>query len=282
MPFIDKSIDCNSCGRNRFKVLENEQVPYMVLKCLNCSLVFVSPLLKNEELTEHYEEHYYAEWIGSQRDKRVYMWSNRLERISRFRSGGKLLDVGCGEGLFLQIAQKHGWCVFGTEISRFAADYTSRQLGSDIYCGALTDGVFKGRDFDVVTVWHVLEHVKDPLNYLVTIRKIIKPDGILVIAVPNVNNLLMQLVYRLYKRRKLKLFSCDAKEVHLYHFSVDTLTAYLEKTGFKVVRAAPDFGTISVPQQIMNTLTAFLYYVAGVKIFNAMEIIAIPTKQDTD
>lgn len=190
------------------------------------------------------------------------------------------MDVGCGEGLFLQTAQKKNWHIWGTEISGFAAKHASKQLGTDIYCGELSDGGFKEKGFDVVTMWHVLEHVKNPKQYLRTMRKIIKKNGVLIIAVPNVNNLLMQLAYLVFKGRKLKLFTIGEKEVHLFHFSVKTLTAYLREAGFEVRGIAPDFGTIFSPQQLMNYFSATLYYILGIKIFNAIEIVAAPTSRD--
>ncbi len=90
------------------------------------------------------------------------MWQNRLNKIQRIRSSGKLLDVGCGEGLFLRLAQANGWRISGTELSSFASKLAANTLKTDIYCGELDEAKFAKNSFDVVTMWHVLEHVKSP------------------------------------------------------------------------------------------------------------------------
>lgn len=275
---MDYKATCNLCGSNNFKVVEEDQLPFRVLKCENCSLVFVHPHPDHIELKEHYNKGYYSEWVDVQREKRIRMWSDRLKKLRKFRSGGKLLDVGCGEGAFLQLATKGGWEISGTEMSSYAAEYAADILGVDIFCGELPDAGYPDNSFEVVTLWHVLEHVTDPNNYLNEIYRILKPDGLLVVAVPNVNNLVMQIAYRIFKRQRMKLFSKDEKEVHLYHFSPITVKAYLEKAGFNCLRISPDYGIIELPKKCINMISIIPYYLSGIKIFNALEVFAIPKK----
>jgi len=276
-----KSLDvrCNLCGQSNFIVLEEDQPPFRVLKCNNCSLIFVYPRPDHSELIGHYNENYYVDWIGTQKDKRIRMWEKRLDKLKRFRSGGRLLDVGCGEGLFLHLAKEHGWQVSGTEISSYAAGYASNSLNVDIFYGEILYAGFPGDFFDVVTMWHVLEHVKDPKAYLTEVRHILKPEGLLVIAVPNVNGMVMRIAYRIARRRRLKLFSKEEKEVHLYHFSADTIKAYLEKTGFECLRLAPDFGIIEGSKKLINMISVIPYFIAGIKIFNSIEVYAQPKEE---
>ena len=119
--------------------MEDDELPFKVLRCLNCSLVFVHPYPETDDLSLHYNELYYHEWIHDQKAKRIRMWSDRLNKLERYQEKGKLLDVGCGEGIFLKLAQQRGWQVSGIEISRFAAKYTSNQLGAEIFCGDLAE-----------------------------------------------------------------------------------------------------------------------------------------------
>lgn len=268
---------CNLCGCRKFKTVEEES-SFRVLRCRQCSLVFVYPHPIGSELKQHYDEDYYAEWINTQRQKRVSMWKKRLKRVQRSHSGVKLLDVGCGEGAFLDVAQKAGWEVSGTELSSYAAKYARDILGADIFCGQLFEAQFADRSFDVVTMWHVLEHVTNPKRYLAEVKRVLRPDGLLVIAVPNVNDLIMQIAYRIIKRRKLKLFSRDDKEVHLFHFSPKTIKAYLDKTGFNCLKISPDFGIVENTKKLINMISVIPYYLAGIKIFNAIEIFATPKK----
>jgi 2-polyprenyl-3-methyl-5-hydroxy-6-metoxy-1,4-benzoquinol methylase len=240
--------------------------------------VFVYPYFDLSDLHEHYNDNYYKEWLNTQKEGRDRMWRQRLGKLERFQNRGRLLDVGCGEGTFLQLAQKNGWQVSGTEVSLYAAGYTSNLLKVDIFCGELPDSRYLENSFDVVTMWHVLEHVMDPHCYLTEIHRILKPNGLLLLAVPNLNNLVMQIVYRIFKRRKLKLFSKDEKEVHIYHFSWETIKSYLEKTEFDCLSIAPDFGIIDYSKKIVNTISIIPYYLFGAKIFNAIEIFAVPKK----
>jgi len=269
---------CNLCGHNRFRVIERDESPFQVLKCQNCGLVFVHPHPKPDELKDHYCEKYYSEWINQQKNKRIRMWESRINRINKLRPCGKLLDVGCGEGLFLRLAQDNGWQISGTELSTYASKIASKTLATEIYCGQLHQACFADSSFDVVTMWHVLEHVEDPKSYLSEIHRILKPDGFLVLAVPNVNNLVMHLAYSAIRLRKLKLFSVNDKEVHLYHFSAKTLPAYFDKTGFDCLRLSPDYGVVEFPKKLINWISVIPFYTAGFKIFNAIETLAIPRK----
>lgn len=271
-------ISCNLCSNESFQVIEDEENPFQVLKCRQCSLVFVHPQPNVRELESHYDDHYYRKWMGEQKQKRCKMWKRRLDRLEKFCSKGNLLDVGCGEGSFLKLAKQKGWTVKGTEFSPFAAQYAADLLNTNIFCGDLTDAGYPENCFDVVTLWHVLEHVPDPERYLKTIHEILQPGGLLVLAVPNVNNLMMKLAYRIVKRQRLKLFHSGEKELHLFHFSPKTIRSYLKKTGFDCLKLSPDFGIIDRSKKLVNLLALVPYYLTGVKIFNALEIYALSQK----
>ena len=269
---------CNLCKHNAFKVIEEGEPLFKVLKCNNCGLVFVNPHPERNSLRRHYNKSYYSEWINQQKNRRIKMWNSRLEKIMRIKPNGKLLDVGCGEGLFLGLAQAKGWEISGTEISLYASQFASKILGEEIYCGQLHEAAFADDSFDVVTMWHVLEHVEDPKGYLTEVYRVIRPGGLLVIAVPNINNLFLRSLYRLIKWRKLKLFSAKDKEIHLYHFSPKTLYAYLEKAGFDCLRIAPDYGIVQFSKKVINWVSVIPFYIAGIKFFNAIEAMAIARK----
>lgn len=275
---FNSKIRCNLCGQSHFIVIEDDQEPFKVLKCSNCSLVFVYPQPDPAELKSHYNNGYYKEWMKAQKQERIAMWTRRLKKINKLRSPGRLLDVGCGEGTFLSLAQKNGWQVSGTEISAFASKHASGLLNTDIFHGDLPSGRFKENSFDVVTMWHVLEHVGNPKLYLSEIHRILKPEGLFVLAVPNVNNTAFQVVYRMMKRRRLKLFKIGEKEVHLYHFSPKTIKHYLYEARLECLKLSPDFGIIGMPKKIINLFAVIFYYFFRVHIFDAIEIIAIPAR----
>jgi 2-polyprenyl-3-methyl-5-hydroxy-6-metoxy-1,4-benzoquinol methylase len=204
------------------------------------------------------------------------MWQKRLKRINRVKPAGRLLDIGCGEGLFIKIAQENGWNVEGTEISKYASKVASDSTGKKIWHGEPWSAEFKTASFDVVTIWHVLEHVVNPIKTLKEARRLLKPDGLCVVAVPNVNNSFMKLVFLIIKRKRINLFSPDDKELHLYHFSARTLKKFLIHSGFTKLSIRPDYGVIDTGKKIINYVSVLPYYLLKVHYYNSIEVFARP------
>lgn len=102
---------------------------------------------------------------------------------------GKLLDVGCGNGVFLARMRKLGWDVVGVEPDGQAADIARRQFGLEVFEGTLEQAGFPDRSFEAVSLSHVIEHVYDPAALLRECRRVLKPGGKLVIVTPNTNSL---------------------------------------------------------------------------------------------
>lgn len=266
---------CNLCGCEEFHVREDDDAPFRVLECLHCGLVFVHPFPDPGGLASHYDENYYRAWLTQQKSRRIRMWRTRLDRIEHRIKKGNLLDVGCGDGSFLELAQQGGWAIHGTEYSPHASQFTGKRLGIQVYCGDLATAGYPETAFDVVTMWHVLEHVTDPMSHLLEIHRILKPSGLLVLAVPNVNDRVMQWAYRIIRGRPLKLFSQADREVHLYHFSTTTLRTYLYKTGFRCIRLSPDTGIVDRGKQFVNGFATILFHLTGLEYYNAIEVWAI-------
>lgn len=274
-PLVIRGLCCDLCTGHEFSVVE-EDPPFRVLRCLRCSLTFVHPVPERVALAEHYDGDYYREWIEQRREQRAAMWSKRLGTIEKEAARGRLLDVGCGDGLFLSEAARRGWETWGTEISPYASQHVAKALGRDIFCGELYDASFPREFFDVVTLGHVLEHVREPARYLAEIRRVIRPQGLLVIAVPNVNDIFMQVAYRIVRGRPLRLFSKEDREIHLYHFSAKTIGMYIEKAGFSVSRIGPDFGIVEPGKRLINSAAAACRYLGGLKVYNSLEVHSRP------
>jgi ubiquinone/menaquinone biosynthesis C-methylase UbiE len=271
---------CNLCGGRNCEVFEEAEPPFRVLRCRDCTLTFVHPHPKREQLAAHYDGDYYREWLSGQAARRSGIWRRRMARIERLKPTGRLLDVGCGEGTFLALARERGWQIEGTEISAYASDRVSARLGCSIFCGDMGDAGYPENSFDVVTTWHTLEHMEDPLQCLRDIFRVLKPGGILVVAVPNVNDRLMSIAYRMVRRRKYKLFSVQDREVHLYHFSEGTIREYLERTGYDTIRLSPDYGIVDFPKRLINGIAVVPHYLGGPALFNAFEVFASPRKAE--
>lgn len=268
---------CLLCNGLDFKVVEHCEEGYKVLKCLSCGLVGVYPFPQHGHIENAYSEDYYAPWIAGQRQRRIRMWKKRLKTLnSLFVNKGRLLDIGCAEGHFLELAREDGWDVTGTEISSFAVSYIREKLGLKVFQGEIIDVRLIDKSFDAVTMWHVLEHTTDPIATLKEVKRIIKDEGVFILAVPNLNNYLSQWVYRIVKGKRMHLFSPEDRELHLYYFTTATIKLALEKAGFKVIKIKPDMGIIQSEYKVLNHIAKGFGFLISKMITDAIEVHAIP------
>jgi 2-polyprenyl-3-methyl-5-hydroxy-6-metoxy-1,4-benzoquinol methylase len=276
---MSKNVDKNACvlcNRSYSTVIEKCAGGYQVLKCSGCGLFYVDPIPSKELFNKAYSEEYYTPWLENQRMKRIKMWKSRLETLNNFsRRQGNLLDAGCGECLFLELAREDGWDVTGTEISPFAVKYGRERLDLNILQGELKDIGFPDKTFDAVTMWHVLEHTTNPLVILKEIRRILKDDGVLILAIPNLNNIVSQWAYRLVKGKRMHLFDPLDRELHLYHFTPETIRLALEKAGFRIEEIVPDMGIVQWHIRSLNYFAKGLSLLIGSIITDAIEVHAI-------
>jgi 2-polyprenyl-3-methyl-5-hydroxy-6-metoxy-1,4-benzoquinol methylase len=252
-----KHINCNLCNENNYKILQTDG-PFNVVKCRNCGLIYVNPHPAEERLFNHYNEGYYAPWLKDQHSRRK-MWKRRLKKVQHFKSEGRLLDVGCGYGDFLYEARQNDFEVYGTEISKYAVNYAKDNIGIEVFEGVLKEADFADNFFDVVTFWHILEHTTDPLSNLREAGRILKPDGILIVAVPNFQNYIYRIAYTVFKLRPPKFFTQEDRELHLYFFSANTLKKMLEKAGFVPLKFDIDKERIMIRERILDMIALALY-----------------------
>jgi len=150
----------------------------------------------------------------------------RIERLAGRR--GRLLDVGCGRGLFLRRMRRAGWDVAGVEADAEVARAISEAHGLDVRGGDPDGWDFPDGSFDAVTFHHVLEHVSRPADLIVRARRLLRDGGLLVAAVPNRDSL--QAAFG-----RASWFHLDVP-FHLHHFTASGLTGLLERSGFRIVR----------------------------------------------
>lgn len=255
-------VKCNLChaddtrvlfeGRDRLHGLPGA---FTVVQCQQCGLVYLNPRPTMGEIgvyyPDDYEPHVFLRRIRRSRLARLdyyYGLGKRRNAIEKFVQSGRMLDVGCGNGGFLYYMREHGWEVQGEELSQSAADYARQELGLTVFLGELCDAAFPSSHFDVVTLWNVLEHLHDPAATLAEIKRILKPEGLLVVAVPN----LASWDARLFG---MTWVGYDVPR-HLYIFTPETLEALLNQAGFHIVQRRCLFGS---HQSIVGSLYFFLY-----------------------
>lgn len=223
-------IICPLCsGDTRLWGIKNS---YNLLLCNSCNLIFVNPLPDPKSL---YNQDYFSGanlgfgYIDYDSDKEpmIPTFNKYIDLFNKYgKKEGRLFDVGAATGFFLKIAQNRGYSVSGVEMSDYAA-LMARKSGIEVYSGDLMSLSLRNQSFDIVTMLDVLEHMTEPLVELLEVKRILKPDGLLVINAPNGQSFLAKIL-------KTKWHLVLPPE-HLFYFSPKNLSNFLEKNGFKVV-----------------------------------------------
>jgi SAM-dependent methyltransferase len=234
-----------------------------LLRCRACGVVFIDPIPVSALEPSTYGAGYYQPWQGAEERPRRRLWERRLAALRSRAGAGSLLDIGCGDGLFLKVASEAGLAVEGIEFSPEGARRAALRLGRPIALGDLSRGGLLEGPFDIVTLWHVLEHLGDPSAMLSAARRRLRPGGLLAVAVPNLDNLPMQLAYLVARRRALPLYADEAREPHLTHFDPASLTFGLERHGFVEVEVVADQCALTFPKRVLDGLASFLSRVSG-------------------
>ncbi len=233
------------------------------IHCSSCGLVFVDPLPESALRPEAYGPGYYEPWQGREARARRALWRRRLEQIAGRASPGTMLDVGCGDGLFIQVAGDAGWTAEGIEFSPEGARRAAVRLGRPVAVGDLArDKVLRG-PFDVVTLWHVLEHLADPAAMIDAVRARLRPGGLLVVAVPNLANLPMRWAYRLARLRPLPLYEEGGREPHVTHFSPETLELFLRRHHLEEIEVRADRCALTPAKRAIDACAAGLSRLTG-------------------
>lgn len=186
---------CPSCGSTDASIRFREP-PFRVLRCDRCRLVYLGNPPDEGEIYERYYESPNADAAEYRSDSgnpalaELFAINNqRMELISRPKPSGTLLDIGCGRGYFLKTAQEHGFTVTGIDISERAVAYATQAFGLTANVSTVDHLAASGKQYDVVTLWHVLEHFPDPFTSLKQVRSLLHPDGLCALEVPNLHSL---------------------------------------------------------------------------------------------
>jgi SAM-dependent methyltransferase len=230
--------DCLLCGGDRRTPVVEAPDPtpggsglrFAVVRCDECGLHFTSPRPDVETIGQFYPSTYRPHRRPRERDH-----GPRFRRLSAAlgrTAPGRLLDFGCGGGALLAWAARQGWSVTGLDVSADAVQAVRSGLGVRVLQGTLPHPALAPSSFDVVTMWHVLEHVHDPLAVLTAARRLLAPGGRLAVAVPNIAGTAFRWFGPAW-------FGLDLPR-HLTHFTPTTLRRMLERVGFRVVSIRPD------------------------------------------
>ena len=192
-----EKVKCDYCNSEYYSIFfngynfnkdKNNEINLVI--CNKCGLTYINPRPDKNEIKKYYDEYYNnkdnIEFKGLAKKIMYLRRYMRAKRIVEIKNSGRILDIGCGKGIFLNYMRKFGWDVFGIEISPIVIKYAKENFNLDILMGSLEEHKFSSHFFDVITLYDVLEHLPHPFHTLKEIYRILKPDGLLVFSVPNI------------------------------------------------------------------------------------------------
>jgi 2-polyprenyl-3-methyl-5-hydroxy-6-metoxy-1,4-benzoquinol methylase len=224
---------CVICSSHQFRFLF-ERDRFRIEKCTSCGLVQVTNMPPPERVPDVYDKAFFdTAYTGLDTDTRkqryVYLnFENKLQQIEkRIGRKGRLLDVGCSFGFFLDAARKRGWSVEGLDVSEYAATYARFHLNLSVQNAPVTAACFPEKSFDVITLWEVIEHLLDPVRALQHLSGFVKDDGMLVMGTPNVDSYLAMIQGKQWRNWE--------PPAHLLYFSPGTMNRLFERCSLKMV-----------------------------------------------
>jgi SAM-dependent methyltransferase len=246
---VTESGRCPVCAGSKL-ALHHDQGYRSLIRCRDCRLVFVDPLPSLDEKAEIESRGFDGKVLQEaceffddydrnfEEDAVTRAFRRALERIGELHDPGRMLDVGPGTGIFLHLAREAGWEPHGIDITEQSAKKASEEFDLDIAVGNFEDYAFEEESFDCVTMLDVVEHSLDPVSFLRRGYDLLKPGGLLYVAVPNQGSLLNVLVDAyLHAGGPGKAFLLERLYVapHLYYFDPRVMRYALETAGFEVV-----------------------------------------------
>ncbi|MEG6612755.1 class I SAM-dependent methyltransferase [Pseudoclostridium thermosuccinogenes] len=237
---------CIGCGSNEYDIVNvtNQSITEVNLgiinplriwvQCKDCGLIFANPIPSKKSMDTYYslitkerrEGGRYTN-VDNMLEFLIKMSNYRLEKIEHIRNGrGSLLDIGTGVGVFVGVALERGWRAEGLELTQEDCKYAKENFGislrnRDFYA------LGEGEDYDVITLFEVIEHLRTPLKDLKQINRLVKDNGLLVIATPIVDSL--------HGKKARETSGYWNVVTHLSYFSKSVLMNYLEKAGFETI-----------------------------------------------
>ena len=241
----------------------NKDLEFKIKKCKDCKFVFLNPRPDANNLGKYYNVDGYDPFLSTEkkfsiRDKfyvflRTINLAGKFSKISKLKKkAGKILDIGCATGEFLEKFGNHHWQCTGVEVDENARNIAKSK---DIKVYPSVHKIPETETFDVITMWHVLEHVHDLNESIKKITSLLKADGYLVIAVPNIDSYDAQI----YGKDWIAL---DTPR-HLYHYSEETITHLMSNYRIEMKKFHPLFLDILYNNLMSKSLsnTGFIKFI---------------------
>ena len=254
-------IACEICGSEEHHLVATRTDRFLggntlfcMHECENCATVYQFPRPKQAKMGDYYPPEYqqYTKDLSEEkwykRLSRIYGLRKRTRIITKYLSGGTVLDVGCATGDFLSVMKDvPGWNGIGIEPSHTALKYAKEKARLSVVEGGLNGAPFAKHSFEAITMWDVLEHVYDPRQVLNEVARLLKPDGIFVVNHPNLDSIDRRLFGNLWLGYELPR--------HLYLFPGELLKKLMAELGFEEVERNCLYGSHAA------TFSSVMFYI---------------------
>ncbi|MDI6839377.1 MAG: class I SAM-dependent methyltransferase [bacterium] len=285
---------CNICGSNRNLLLLKTDF-YSLLKGRNCGVIYQVPQINKEEylkkITEYYEKVDPSELVAISRRRLYNNFFSKIEHLHPRR----ILDIGCGFGYFLSLTKEKGWNCYGVEVSETLARMGKQRYNLNIETIPFEENDYSNDYFDVITLCNVLDEMMSPIKVLKEIKRILAPNGILFIRIPNADFHIM--IYRIHSfLSSIGLGKLVTKKVYIFHifnFSNIALQKLLKRSHFAPINVLSSLPTSGAPYSILSSdlkvyffkkiiyfIAQFVYFLSFRKITLAPSIEVFARKTD--
>jgi SAM-dependent methyltransferase len=241
---------CSACGCNDSRPFLRSrdfffmrQPMYQLVRCDCCHLSWLQNPPPPEDMASHYGADY-DRVITAPGDLYPHHWDLVRNKLLHYVQSGSILDIGCSSGSFLRTLKGEAWKLYGIEMSKVVADQARATTGAEVFVGDVLDAPFPENKFDAVTGFHVLEHMYDPRKVMAKVLSWLKPGGICILTLPNIDSLEARLFRRYW-------FGLDVPR-HLWQFSPRPLRAMASSVGFQPVEVAT--GSCYIESSIGNLI----------------------------
>ncbi|MEZ5198249.1 MAG: class I SAM-dependent methyltransferase [Bacteroidales bacterium] len=241
---MEKLNVCPLCGSSKIDFFLASKDYFLTMEefsidnCLSCEAKFTNPRPKGTEILKYYNSKEYISHSEAPKtliDRiyyiiRKYAIASKVRLVKKYVQSGNVIDIGCGTGQFLNELKIQDFNVTGIEPNETARGIAIKNFGLTVYNEEMIDEMNEG-SFQIISLWHALEHVEDLDRRIIQLRKLLSPDGVVIVAVPNPD-------------------SWDAKHYnnfwaafdlprHLYHFNFAAIQNVFSKFGFKIIERRP-------------------------------------------
>lgn len=246
-----EAASCSVCGASPAESVVD--VNPFIRHCNRCGMRYAHPRPVRDRLYGRQSREYWLnEYLPSYAPVDLRQrYATPISYAAPYRRLGRLLDVGCGVGLFLNEAKRVGWQAEGVDVSPYTREYAAEQFGITIHIGELAELGLADGAYDVVTMWDVVEHVQDPGALLSAARRLLRPGGLLMLSTPNWNSLARYILKEWYH--------AIGPDDHIHYFADRTLSRLVRQVGFEPVhRHTEYFGAQFIAERAHNPVLRFV------------------------